>query len=94
MLLLRPAAGFTRALFVTGPGPLSGGSNGGKVKWPHIPEKSGIGAVCAPSAAQGKIAIDTNPTTAHEKYLPEKARMRRLRIRDRADATELNPLRL
>jgi hypothetical protein len=71
-----------RALFFNGPGPLSGGSKAGKVKWPHIPEKSGIGAVCAPCAGQGKIAIDTNPTTAHEKYFPEKTRMPGSRIHD------------
>src|SRR5262245_45220939 len=61
LLLLRPAAGFTRALFVTGPGPLSGGSKGGRVKWPHIPEKFGIvSAAAAPPSVWNANAQATS----------------------------------
>jgi hypothetical protein len=35
----------TRERFRTGPAPLSGGSKSGKVRWAHMPEKSGIDAV-------------------------------------------------
>ena len=35
----------TRDRFRTGPAPLNGGSTSGKVRWAHMPEKSGIDAV-------------------------------------------------
>src|SRR5580692_9541030 len=34
----------TRERFRTGPAPLNGGSTSGKVRWAHMPEKSGIDA--------------------------------------------------
>jgi hypothetical protein len=46
----------TRERFRTGPGPLNGGSTSGKVRWAHMPEKSGIPAAsCAPLSA-GRLA--------------------------------------
>src|SRR5580704_3810292 len=54
---------FRRDKFVTGPGPASGGSKSGHVRWPQIPEKSGTAGVGAATCALAGIAAAAKVTS-------------------------------
>jgi hypothetical protein len=43
----------TRERFRTGPGPLNGGSTSGKVRWAHMPERSGMAAASSAPLSPG-----------------------------------------
>ena len=68
------------SVLTMGPGPDSGGSKK-RIFRPHVPERSGIGAVSAPMAGQTKIDAEMKPAAARPKYFLEMTRMLRARIR-------------
>jgi hypothetical protein len=69
----------TRERFRTGPGPLNGGSTSGKVRWAHMPEKSGMAAVSSaplspdPPAGAAVCALAGMVAIKHKKPIDVKA---------------------